>query len=561
MLVINYLKNIKMKNIIHQTSTKIFLLLAVVLLLAACEKNKEETLPAPRIFKASDISIAAGANSAKIKWAVPLFASGKALKYTVDFSKDQAFGTIAFSKVVDTAGITVTDDNIEVRTPYFVRIKANAFEDQPESKYVVSSSFTLTGTQLFLTVRDADIKENSITLRFTAEAGLSSIKLTPETGTAITSTLSASDLSAGLKTITGLTGGVKYTAELLAGTKNKGNVTFTTSPVTTYTVKISPTDDLAATIAGAANGAVIGLNPGTYNLTALSTFITGKTITIKSTSGNPEDTKVNYKEIDLEGTGAGITLSGIELDGTAGAALYFLNLIGSQAANGSAATFTNIVVDNCIVHGATTAFLRADRGTAARDFKIGNITVNNSIVFDMGANGGSNYYTFHLNKLEFNTLTVSKSTFYNAGPGLVTASTTYTGAVVPTVNISYSTFNGFGGNAKYALLDANANPVNFSLQNSIVANTPKSGTVQAAALRSSGAGVTTTFSYNNTFGLYNALTGNVGLTFPSTVSQTANQTIDLGWTAATSSFTLPAGSSLRTASSTSIALGDPRWAY
>ncbi len=551
-----------MKTFIHKTSTKLLLLFVMAVLMASCKKNENDNLGPQRLFKASDVSISAGQTSAKLKWTVPLFAAGKPLTYTVDFSTDQTFATIAYTKVVDTAGITVTDDNISVRVPYFARIKANAYGDQPESKYVVSASFTLTGIQLFENpVRESEIRETSVTLRFAADATLSSIKVTPEGGTAITVALSATDIAAKLKNITGLTGNVKYTAELFAGTKSKGILTFTTLPVTTYSVKLSPGDDLAGAITSAANGAVIGLNPGTYNLTTLATFITGKTITLKSTSGTPSDTKINFKEFDLEGTGAGITFSGLELDGTTGAALYFLNFIGSQANNASPATFTNVVVDNCIVHAATTAFLRADRGSAARDFKITGITVNNSIVYDMGANGSSNYYTFHLNKLEFTTLTISKSTFYNAGPGLVTASTTYAGATIPVVNISYSTFNGFGGNAKYALLDANANPISFSLQNSIVANTPKSGTVNAAAIRSSGTGSTSVFSYNNTFGLYNALTGNVALTFPATVTQTGNIAIDLGWTAATTTFALPATSPVRTASSTSIALGDPRWTY
>ncbi|MBC7616237.1 MAG: DUF4957 domain-containing protein [Pedobacter sp.] len=549
-----------MKILLYKMGVRLLLLFAFMVLINACKKEAE-ILPAPRLFKASEINIAAGTTSAKLKWAIPLFSLGKAIKYTVDFSKDQAFTAIAFTKVVDTAGITVTDDNLTTRTPYFVRIKANAYEDQPESKYVLgANSFSLTGVQLFLPVRDAEIRETSVTIRYVPATDLTAIKLTPATGTATTVALTAADAAAGLKVISGLSGGIKYDADLLAGTKSKGIISFTTLAVTTYTVKISPIDDLAATIVAAANGAVIGLDPGTYNLTAVNTFIIQKSITLKSTSGTPTDTKVNFKEIDIEGTGAGITLSGIELDGTAATSLYFINFIGSQASNSAAATFTNIIVDNCIVHGATTSFMRADRGAAARDFKIGNITVNNSIVYDMGSNGSSAYYTFHLNKMEFNALNIFKSTFYNSGPGLITASTTYSGNAIPSVNISYSTFNGFGGNAKYALLDANANQVNFSLTNSILANTPKSGTV-VAAIRSSGAGITTTFSYNNTFNLYNALTGNVALTFPATVTQTANQTIDLGWVANTVDFTLPLASTLRTASNTATAIGDPRWTY
>jgi len=544
---------------IAQISSKVAMLFLMALALNACKKSEDQPDEPARLFKPSEVKITSGETQAKLTWTIPLMATGKTLKYSIDFSTDSTFATIKYSATSDTAGVTVTEDNIPVRTKYYARIKANATADQPESKYVRSSVFQLSGTQLFLAVRDNDIKETNITLRFKPTVGLSSIVLTPATGAAVTTSLSTADASAGIKTISGISAGVLYSAELFDGTKSKGLVTFTTLLPTNYSVKLNPGDDLAAAITNAANGAIIGLNPGTYTLAATS-FITQKTITLKSTSGNPTDTKVNYKEIDLEGTGAGVTLSGIEFDGTAGAALYFINFIGSQAANGSAATFTNVVVENCIVHGATTAFLRGDRGTAARDFKITNITVNNSVVYDMGLNGSSAYYTFHVNKMQFNTISVSKSTFYNAGPGLVTASTTYAGDVVPTVAISNSTFNGFGGNAKYALLDANANPIKFTILNSILANTPKSGTVNAAAIRATGAGSTLSISNSNYFNLSSALTGGTVLNF-GTATLTSNQTQNLGWSATTTDFTLPANSTLRTAGNTGSAIGDPRWTY
>ncbi|KLT65103.1 DUF4957 domain-containing protein [Pedobacter sp. BMA] len=548
-----------MKKIILQLGIKLMLLSVIVLLASSCKKTDDAPTDPARIFKPSDVKISAGETSAKLTWTLPLMSTGKVLKYSIDFSTDSLFSTIKYSTTADTAGVTVTEDNLAVRTKYYARIKANATETQPESKYVRSGGFQLTGIQLFLPIRDSEVKENNVVLRYTPTVGLSTIVLTPVTGTAITTTLSPAEASAGLKAITGLTAATKYTAELFDGTKSKGITTFTTLAPTTYTVRLNPGDDLAAAITGAANGAVIGLNPGTYTLTATS-FITHKTITIKSTSGNPSDTKVNYKEFDLEGTGAGVTLSGIEFDGTVGASLYFLNLIGSQAANGSAATFTNIVVDNCIAHGSTTAFLRGDRGTNAKDFKITGITVNNSVVYDMGANGTSTYYTFNITKLQFNSIIVSKSTLYNCGPGLVLASTIATGDQTPSVQISYSTINGFGGSARYALLDANTNPIIFSIQNSIFANTPKSSTVNAAAIRGTGTGSSLSISNSNYFNLSTALTAGTALTF-GTATLTSNQTIDLGWTAATTNFQLPAGSALRTASNTATAIGDPRWTY
>ena len=547
-----------MKKYINSIVCNLLFVAAMAILIASCKKSEDVPTEPARIFKPGDLSVSAGATSAKLKWVQPLLSTGKAFKYTVDFAKDSLFSTVAYTATSDTLGYTVTEENIAVRTKYFARVRANATGDQPASKYIVSSSFTLTGTQLYTALRDNEIQENGVTLRFTPTVGLSSIVLTPATGTAVTVALSTADAAAGLKAITGLTGGVKYSAELFSGKTSKGLLTFTTLAPTTYTVKLSPGDDLAGTIASAANGAVIGLNPGTYDMSAASTFITQKTITLKSISGDPKTTLVKLKEIDIEGTGAGITLSGIEFDGAAGSALYFINYIGSQANNASAATFTNVTVDNCIVHNFTTAFMRGNRGTNVKDHKIGAITVNNSIVYDAGANASSAYYAFHLDNMQFTSLAITKSTFYNFGPGLFLASKTLNADVVPSITVSYSTFNGFGGNSKYVLLDAAANPVNMTISNSILANTPKSGTVPAAALRATAAGITLSISNTNYFNLNS--TGTTALTF-ATATLTNTLTTTLPWTATTTDFTLPAGSALRTSGTGNTALGDPRWAY
>jgi len=548
-----------MKTTTHPYILKAILLSCLAILVFSCKKENLPTEPA-RIFKPGDLSVSAGATSARLKWTKPLMSSGRSYKYSIDFAKDSLFQTVAFTATSDSLGYVVTEANLTVRTKYFARVKAIASADQPESKYTVSTGFSLSGTQLFLQTRDGEIKETGVTLRYTPTSGLSSIVLTPITGTAVTVSLSATDVSAGFKTISGLMAGTQYSAELFAGNTSKGLTSFTTLAPTAYTQVLSPADDLAAAIAAAANNAVIGLNPGTYDLSAAVTFITGKTITLKSTSGIATDTKVNFKEIDIEGTGAGISLSGIHFDGTAGNAAYFINFIGSQASNAVAATFTNVVVDNCIVHDASTAFMRGNRGSAAKDHKITGITVNNSIVYNFGANGTSSYYAFHLDKMQFKTLNITKSTFYNFGPGLLIASANMSVDPVPTVTVSSCTLNGFGGNAKYALLDANANPVNFSIQNSIIANTPKSATVNASAVRASAAGITLSISNSNYFNLVSASGGTTPLTFGAT-ALSSNQTITLPWTADTNDFSLPAGSVLRTAGSTGGAIGDPRWTY
>jgi len=557
-MAINLFKDIsKMKKIFNLNYYTLLIAFGSVLLIAAgCKKiNTSENLDTPRIFKPGSLSVAAGQNSAKVTWTAPLFGAltGK-LKYTAEFSQDTTFATTEFTLTSDTLGVTASDDKLAVRKKYWVRVKASA-DGQADSKWIESSKFSITGTQLFQTIRETEIKETSVTLRFTPTTGLAKITMTPATGAATDVTLSAADAAAGIKVVTGLTPNTAYSAELF-DTKSKGYVTFTTLPLTVYTVTLNPGDDLAAAIASAANNAVIGLNPGTYTVSAAISPIISKTITLKSTSYNPKDTKINFKEFTLKGTGAGLNIVGIECDGTGGAAAYFINCTG-VAADAELCTYTNVTVDNCIIHGVTTAFFRGNRGAAAGDYKITAINIKNTLAYDIASL--LNFTCITLDKMQFSALNITKSTFYNFGNQLITAATTLSTAT-PTITIDQSTFNNFGASSKNAIMNASANPVNVIVTNSIFGNIPRpAGAVPAAVINATATSTSITFANNNIFKATTAVGGTTVVTLPASAAN--NQAIDLGWIYTTTDFTLPVGSSLRTSSTIGGAIGDPRWTY
>lgn len=533
-------------------ATYLTLIMGLVLLMSACKKNDNEQgdLEPMRYFKPGAVSVAAGQTQAKLTWAPSLFSSGAKLQYTIEVSKDTTFATKDFSLTSDTAGVTITDDKLVARQKYFVRVKTNAQGDKPESKWMNSSGFSITGEQYFNTLKENDIKETSVTLKWRTLAGLTKITLTPQGGTAADVTLTAADLAANAKTITGLTAGTAYIAELFMGAKSKGYLTFATKVATVYSTILAPGSDIAAAVTAAANGAVIGLQPGTYNAGTVNYTVLQKNITLKSTSDNPLDTKVNFKEFTLRSNGAGIRLVGIEFDGTASGALYFINLTGVSV-DAEKASFANISIENCIVHAAATSFIRGNRGTAAKDYTIDAITVKNSTVYDIGSL--QTFNCFHLDKLQFNTLSVTNSTFYNFGKTLISCGTLID-AVSPTITFDHCTFNAFGGSGTYALLDANTNIVKFTMQNSIIANTPKVGTANGAAIRSSAATTTIVFNNNNTFNLQNG--SGAALTLP---AGTGNKNVNLGWDLNTKVFTIPTASELNSSSNTSGPIGDPQW--
>jgi hypothetical protein len=188
--------------------------------------------------------------------------------------------------------------------------------------------------------------------------------------------------------------------------------------------------------------------------------------------------------------------------------------------------------------------------------KINTIRVNNSIASE---NGTGSYHYFMLDKMEFQKLELTNNTMYDLARAFISFATNITVNPAPVILVTNNTINSFGfATRNNILLDANANVVNATFRDNIIANTPKAETVGTSALRT-GATATVIFEYNNTFN-FNGGTPLAPLTFPTNVQLSNNTNVDLGWTTTTTSFTLPAVSPLRTSSSTGGPVGDPRWA-
>lgn len=146
---------------------------AVLIITGGCNKanvNKSGDLSTPREFKPGGLNVSAGQTSAIVTWTAALFTTAsQKVTYTAQFSRDTAFATVDFTLTSDTTGVTATDDKLLVRQKYWVRVKTNATNGQAESKWIESSKFSITGIQLFQTVRELEVKETSVTLRFTPD--------------------------------------------------------------------------------------------------------------------------------------------------------------------------------------------------------------------------------------------------------------------------------------------------------------------------------------------------------------------------------------------------------
>jgi hypothetical protein len=526
-------------------------------MLGSCKEKELEDFEPKRLFTPVNVSAVSGETQATLRWNPSLFSQGKDVTYTVEVARTLEFADIVHSMTTQTPEAVITEESLELKTIYYARVRANAAGNSAASNWMASPSFSISGEQIIAPITSADIKDKSVIVRWRQTAGLTRIVLTPTVGNPLEFAITADDVAASQKQLTGLTPSTLYKVEIFAGNRSKGLAQFTTKELSLYTTTISPADNLRQVIEEAQNGDLIGLEPGVYDYSDANLVIVQKHVTLQSVSGNPDNTKILFKEVNLKGSGAGVKLSGIHFDGSKGNAAYFLNLTGLNS-DSDAADFTNILVENCIVEYTANSFMRANRG-GNNAHKIGNIVITNTIAFDNGSTSTFNYML--LDKLEFKKLEITQSTFFTSGRAFISWATNIPMPAKPVIIMDHVTLNGFGyGTRNNILMDANGNQVNFTVQNSIIANAPRLESVGTSLVRASADGSEIVVRNSNLFNLTTGGATPAPLTFPNYVQLMSNQAVDLGWTPTTRTFELPGGSPLRTASTTGGAIGDLRWA-
>jgi|GEM_PF-2146340 len=531
--------------------------------LASCDKTGGFQDPSfSRMFMPnSALKATTDATTATLSWGSSLYNDTAANKvyYVLQIATDAAFTSIVRTDTTTALNKKYTDADLMVKKDYYAQVKVLGVNGAGDSQWLKGNKFSILGENLFIAPSGGDIQYYTAILRWRHQDGLTKVTLNIN-GTSVDSLISADTLL-----IRNLTPNTTYSAELFKGATSKGTTTFTTKDAGMFTKIIDPSANLITEINNAANGAVLGLQDGTYDCGGLNPTILQKNITIASVTGDPAKALiVNTKEIILKGTGAGLTISGVTFDGTTNngaiGAAYFVVLNGLNA-QGDATTFTKFTADNCIINlkvGATT-ILRGSYGTNANDQKIGNIKFNNCIA-NANITANSNYGAIMCDKLQFDSVILTKSTFYSLPRGIIgyaTKMSTRSGTSVttPIVQIDQCTFNSFGQQARSAVLDAYSKSdadalcaVNLTLTNSILANTPDAvaGTTVSAAAFTGFSGNSYTLTNNFVYNCMTAATGGAAITWPGT----APTVVTLPWTATTTNFALPASVPNN---------GDPRW--
>jgi hypothetical protein len=305
--------------------------------------------------------------------------------YVVEFSEDSLlFTTIVFTDEV-TADELPYRHTLSGETRYSARVKSVGGDGLEDSKWTAVTIETA-AENIFKAIPGDNVQDTYATLLWTVGGDMTHFLINPGN---IERPITAEEKAAGEAIITGLTGSTDYTVTLYNGNKRRGTVVFSTQREAT----VFPTNDLAAVIAASAEGAILILAPGQYNL---ATVALTKSITLEGQKSY--DKPVINGSFTTATTVAAISLKSVLFNGGGTIAQFFSagagtdigtlsivdcevknyqnTFIASTSTGGTAAKFGSIIVSGCYVHDILPA--GGGDGLDFRGGTVGSLAVENS---------------------------------------------------------------------------------------------------------------------------------------------------------------------------------------
>lgn len=309
-------------------------------------------------------------------------------------------GIMDFGTIVKTA--TIHPDEIPYQvtldgeTQYSARLKGMSDTGTGDSKWTMAS-FKTDPENIFTAVAGEDIKATSVTLRWPAGSEVTHFKISPGD---VQRNISDPEKAAGVATITGLTGETDYTVTLYKGTKQRGQVSFTTLIDIGDATAVHPEDDLNAVIAAADPGDVLVLFPGNYT-TFRGDLSLDKSITIKGLLPYNKPV-INIRFVLNSGVGD-FMIKDVELVGTYDDGSQ---TILSQAIQCNSGTYdiNSIIIEGSIVRDYNQALIY---GGSAK-LKLQTLTINDCVMSNI-VNDGGDFIDFRSGHVS--NLSVTNSTF------------------------------------------------------------------------------------------------------------------------------------------------------
>lgn len=318
--------------------------------------------------------------------------------YVIEFSADDP----EFKTIYKTVNVTPAQIPVQValegETVYSIRVKS-VTPGLEDSKWSVITATTLS-EQLLSAVQDADIDAKQVTLRWTPNSNVTQIVVNPGN---ITHVITPAEKTAGVATVTGLTGETDYTATLYNGTKKRGERTFKTGIDIGTGILVKTTDDIFQKITDAPTGSVLVFMPGDY--TAQTGLIAiNKTLTLRglrpadkpklkvnfTLANNPANASetVSFSLIDLDLSGSGLTGGAIAISSAA------------------ATPLGDVLISGCNVHDYPSQLMYGNASARLKSF-----SVDNSIVKNVNTAGSADFVDFRTTYV--GSVSLTKSTFDN----------------------------------------------------------------------------------------------------------------------------------------------------
>lgn len=354
------------------------LALLALLFTASCKKEKDMEFEQIRMFTPGNIRINSADTTVTLEWNPSLFTEGRKVSYTVEVARDSSFQNIVYRTVVDTSKAVITASSLAVRTNYVARVKTDTSGNVPQSYWVISGRFAMTGEQIFLPVQATDVIDVAVLLKWRTTAGLTKIMLTPVNGTPVDIPLTAGDITAERKLISGLTSNTAYTAEIFAGTRSKGLVTFRTKvPMSGNIIDLrgitGRPNVLVDTLPIIASGSIVVLGRGqTYTVAAPASLSKSVTIVSGDDLLNPNLAMIYFtSNFNFAASAAidSIKFSNVAMRSDNYTSRYIFN-----TTNG--ATLNKMIFENCRI-GAFRGLVRLQSGTTTvTEFRVDNCVVD-----------------------------------------------------------------------------------------------------------------------------------------------------------------------------------------
>ena len=434
------------------------------LLFVACEDKIDpivEEIQFERVFTPLELTTRIrNMTTAEISWNL----RDDADSYVVEISED----SLLFNTIVRT--VEVAPDEVPVsivlegQTQYSARVKGVSNGGVADSKWA-EVAFKTDAENIFAPLAGEKITANSVTINWPAGESADKFVILPGNTERV---ITADEIAAGEATITGLNSETEYTIRMVRGTKQRGQVTFTTLVDIGDATAVYPEDDLSAMVAAAAEGDVLVLFPGEF-MVHTGTLTLNKSIAIRGLY--PYDKPIVHIQFVLEDGVQNVEIADLEMAGSYTDPETSLATVLDHAFqyNTTGVSYGSLTVTGCNIHDYSKSLFAGSSSIAST---IESISMDNSVVTNILTDGADG--------IDFRggyvaSLSLTNSTFNNVAPGrdfirLDDTSGAFPGMVTD-VLIDHCTLYGVSNNTSRRVLYVRFVDNTLTVTNTIIAET------------------------------------------------------------------------------------------